>query len=55
MLHDVGLSPPTPGRCFTGIGADLVIELARDQLAPADLAATANGITHHITPGLTIE
>lgn len=53
MLHDVGLSQPTPGRCFTGRGADLVVELAAGELNDADLAATASAITHHITPGLT--
>lgn len=54
MLHDVGLSQPTPGRCFTGRGADLVFELGEGMLTTQQLALVADAITHHITPGLTI-
>ncbi len=55
MLHDVGLCQPTYGRCFTGRGADLVTQLGRNELSADDLAKTAAAITHHITPGLTVD
>ncbi len=53
MLHDVGLAQPTFQRCFTFQGAELVAELAGDGPSAAKAAATADAITHHITPGLT--
>lgn len=55
MLHDAGLSQPTPGRCFTGRGADLAFELGDGLVGDDQLTEVADAVTHHITPGLTLD
>ena len=56
MLHDLGLMCPTYSRCFTAVGAEELLRLGRSvpSCSPSTVEAAADGITHHITPALTI-
>ena len=55
LLHDLGLGRPSYQRCFTLTGADKLTEIGTTCGVDTDRTkAAAAGITHHITPALTL-
>ena len=55
LVHDYGITTPTPGRCFTLGGADRVIELAAAaDVDQSDAEQMADAICDHITPGISV-
>ncbi|MBW2272741.1 MAG: phosphohydrolase [Deltaproteobacteria bacterium] len=56
LLHDIALESPTPGCCFAVRGALTMHELAlRAGVDDTTARALAEGIAHHITPGVGYE
>lgn len=56
LLHDSGMTPTTPGRCFTHAAAEVAMDVAeRCGIDSSKAGEIADGICGHITPGATAE